>query len=1337
MQFTEAQQNAINAKTGTLLVSAGAGSGKTSVLTERIIKKICDDSKNYNITDFLVVTFTRASATDLKNKISNAINKKLSEDINNVHLKRQQILLGRASISTIHSFCLDLIRSNFEKLGIPAKFRMSDENEMSIIKRSLLDDLLEKYYDGGSEIYTEKPLKDALFSYDDFIFAIENFLGARDDENIYDVILRIYNKITSAIDGLKLFDDQIEIMREIIDFKTGAFFNTKFGESIRDLLWDNVQDCISELKKMTAQISTVRFEVLDKKYSGCFYNMREFFTRLTQFLDKNKLFLYDDVYYLCENYENVKVGTNRIDKDDTESLELKEILDKKNKNIREVITYIQKLFSHDFADIKRFAGSYEKSLVVFRDFIGRFDINLNAEKMRLKSFEFSDLERFAIKLLVERIGENGEIYMTDLAKQVRGSYKEIYIDEYQDTNKIQDVIFRAISTENNIGENGNRFMVGDIKQSIYAFRGAKPDIFAGYSKAFSEYTEPQQTPAGVAGNGGASGSLSPTQNGAEPHKIYLKHNFRSSKNIIDFINYIFTNLFSEKLGGIEYTGGEVLESGRDFDEIDKSAGRGDPDVTFAIVEKSREENISDNSEEDEEESGISDDETETEEDVLDSVVSTEAEYVALTIKKLLESGKLKSGEKILPRHITVLMRNYTKSEIYVDALKKYEISCYTDRSKGFLSSAEIMLIVSLLKTVDNPTRDIDLAAILKSPVFMFSLDDLIYIKKFNQKIESEEVENIEKVKGYTDPLYRYVRAYSENDNGIPGLKQKCADFIAKLNIWRAKSRILPVDKFIWYLYRQTDIMAKISLESFAAERKANLMLLYEYARKFEETTFKGLYGFLNYLNDVQKEKDDFERAKVISENSDVVKIMSVHKAKGLEFPVCILANTGGLFNKNDYQGNPVISSEGVYFDLKYGDGIGIEKTPFKKLFSEKIKSDMMSEEARILYVALTRAIEKLIILGNADNIDKFLAKNTDLKGTSRAAADFSQANSALKWLAPILLNQDGSNKTNIEFNIDLIYADKLRKMIKDTQKSPLLKGGGSEADGGLPFNPLTASDSANPHPAGTPFQKGTLETETDYGEKLQRMYDFEYKKDFLSKIPAKVSVSSLHPGMLTDDEYTSQALKETEMSPLPRFLEETAENIPALAGTATHLFMQFADFEYAEVFGANNEAENLLSRKFITEAQYSRIKFYPIDRFFSSDLYRKIKSAKKVYRETPFNLRVSVSDFVGDGVPDVTQTPVGDVVAATPFQKGAYADNGEYILIQGAIDLFFEDKYGRVYVVDFKTDQVHRPDGETILIERHKRQIEYYCKAVGEILGKPVDGAYIYSFALNQAVEVL
>ena len=312
MEFTKAQENAVNAKSGTLLVSAGAGSGKTSVLTERIIKKISDTSEYCDITDFLVVTFTRASATDLKNKISAAINQKLAADMDNTHLKRQRIMLGRANISTIHSFCSKLSKDHFEKLGIPANFRMYDENEISIVKRALLDDLLDKYYSEESDIYVGG---NVLFFCRDFIFAVENFIGARDDENIYGVILKIHGKITSQIDGFAFFDEQIAAMREVCDENPRhAFFSSKLGVSIRELLWDNISDCLLELKNMAAQISSARFEVFDKKYSGAFERAQLFLSRLAEILDKDNPYSYTDAYNWCMRHENVKVGSNRIDK---------------------------------------------------------------------------------------------------------------------------------------------------------------------------------------------------------------------------------------------------------------------------------------------------------------------------------------------------------------------------------------------------------------------------------------------------------------------------------------------------------------------------------------------------------------------------------------------------------------------------------------------------------------------------------------------------------------------------------------------------------------------------------------------------------------------------------------------------------------------------------------------------------------------------------------------------------------------------------------------------------------------------------------------------------------
>ena len=1229
MKFTHAQEQAINTQNKTLLIAAGAGSGKTSVLTERIIRKICGD---YDITDFLVVTFTRASANDLKNKIATAINKKLAENINNTHLKRQQILLGRARISTMHSFCLDLCKSNFEKLGIPAKFRIADENEADIIKRGILDKLLDDYYNADSPIYESKN-----FTYADFISALENFINSRDDENIYAVIFKIYDKILNHAEPFKIFDEQIELMREV---NTLAFFKSRFGAEVRGYFYEKILRSLEETGK---SFDIIRIsDKLDKKYTPAFAGLREFFETFLSILNGGS---YNNIYELCADYESVRIGSQSL-KEDRE-LEAKAELDRRHKALKEEISDIRGIFAHDFEDLKRFAQSYEKILAVLKDFISAFDERLLAEKIHLKSFEFSDLERFALVLLVEKIGDDGEIFPTDLAKRLKESYREIYIDEYQDTNRLQDMIFKAMSTENQESENGNRFMVGDIKQSIYAFRGAKPHIFAGYSQLFAE-----------------SGDIAEPAVHGSPQKIYLRENFRSTSGIISFINHIFANLFSEELGGVNYTGGEVLVSGTDTNPPA-------PDVTFALVEKK-----------DNEKNGGDDDDNNSE---IISIISNEAEYTALAINNLLENGRLNNGDKIMPGDITVLMRDYTHAETFAETLKKYNIACYTDRAKGFLNSAEIMLVTSLLRVIDNPARDIDLAGVLKSPVFNFSLDDLIYIKTDGQS-DSEDASSYQLA-----PLFSRVRIYAEHGD-LPELKDKCADFLGKLNIWRAKSRILPVDKFIWYIYRQTDIINKISRENLPAERKANLNLLYEYARKFEMTAFRGLYEFMNYINDVESINKDFEKAKLTAENSGTVRIMSVHKSKGLEFPVCIFANTGQKFSNKDYTQDLVASETQLYFNLKYKDEIGYEKTPFKKLCAEKIKKDSRSEEARILYVALTRAVEKLIITGSADNIGDFLAKNS---ANNRQSAD-----SNLKWLTAILLNADGSNKTNINFNINLVSNYDLQKMIDKYNLASELSSPLQDVQEHADLDNLTEDE---------------LWQLVEYEQKIRHIYNFKYESDVLAKIPVKIAVSDL-----TDAEHNF------DFTPLPRFLEEETGVSAALKGTATHLFMQFADFEYAEYFGAENEAANLLSRGFITDAQYERINFQAVDTFLSSDLYARIKNARKIYRETPFLLKVPVSSEMLSGIFEgQSDTDLSD--------SGL---SNEYILIQGAIDLFFEDSDGKIYIVDFKTDYVRSNEGDKILTERHKRQLEYYCMAAGEISGGEIGAAYIYSFSLGRAVEV-
>ena len=1261
IKFTESQKRAIETEGKTLLVSAGAGSGKTSVLTERIIQRITDKNNPCDITDFLVVTFTKASANDLKSKIAKAINQNLAGDIDNTRLKRQQFILGRANISTIHSFYLELARNNFEKLGIPAKFRLADDNEISVIRRRVFENLLEEYYNSESEIY-----KDAEFSCQDCISAIENFIGSRDDAKIYDVILKIYMKINSLVNRFEIFEKQIQMMGEIesSDGGRGGFFGLTFGKILMQLLDEKIDACRNELGRLLEQ--TESDVTLSKKYTPAFSNKYEFFNRLKNFIERDCS--YNEVYNLCRNYAKVKLGNHKLADDN-----LKNFFKERNDRISKKIEEITRYFEYDFDDIKRFAGHYKRIIAIIFDFIKRFEAAVRDEKARIKSFEFADLEHFAFELLIEKIDADGSVHETDLAKQLKERFKEIYIDEYQDTNKLQDIIFRAISTEQSPDyAMGNRFMVGDIKQSIYAFRGAKSDIFSFYSKLFRE---------------SAHGEL--------PQKIYLKENFRSSSNIINFINQIFGELFTEKLGGVEYKGGEVLSYGKSpVDEAGDINDKKSADTTFAVIDK-------DINKIDGNEDNGGEDTVETESEPKESA---EAEYIAYTVKNLISHGRLKNGEKITPRHITILMRGTTDSNIYMDALKKYGVPSYTDKAKGFLESAEIMLMVSLLKTIDNPHTDVPLAAVLKSPVFGFTLDDLIYLKNFHEFNETEEPAK----KEY---LYYYIKSFAdkEDDTESDELREKCRSFLNRLRVWRLKSRTMTIDKFVWYLYRQTDIIAKTTGDNFSDERRGNLLLLHEYARQFEATSFNGLYGFLNYIDDVKYGKDDFEKSKISSENSDVVKIMSIHKSKGLEFPVCILAGTGKRFNVSDYTNDPIISEDcGIYFNLKCEDGIGFEKTNFKKVAADKIKAEMLSEEARILYVALTRAIEKLIVVGSVKNLEGFFTKYTaDIDSINRDEFKrtmlFSEADCVLKWLTPIILNSSGKNKTDIDINIDIV--DRRR------------------------FEEITASNID----AGEMESETGIETEAEvltereaamveaYANKIEAMYDYKYPQKFLSKIPVKLAVSNLHPGILDNDEYVKRT-DELTLLPLPRFLEAPDNlgagdsNNPALVGIAMHLFMQFADFETAEKFGAAVEAEKLLHRGFISDIQFSRLNFGRLNKFFSSDIYIKIKAAKNVYRETRFTVKVPASEF-SESIEEIKESD-------------------EDMLIQGVIDLLFIDENGEITVVDFKTDSVRKEGGEEILIERHRQQLDYYCMAAAKIFDRHVKSACIYSFALGKEIEV-
>ncbi|MBQ2766011.1 MAG: UvrD-helicase domain-containing protein, partial [Clostridia bacterium] len=841
-----------------------------------------------------------------------------------------------------------------------------------------------------------------------------------------------------------------------------------------------------------------------------------------------------------------------------------------------------------------------------------FTKRFNDEKRRRSLVDFGDLERLAYKMLVE----NGKPSIA--AKTVAEKFDEIYIDEYQDVNAVQDAIFSAVS------RGDNRFMVGDIKQSIYAFRGAEPRIFADYRRKFGRLDD---------GN---------TKSGAA---VFLSNNFRCDKSVIDFSNIVSGCLFTSGRGDIPFTNDDLLIHSK----VDTESGE---PVHVVLVDGSGE-------------------------DSTDDIDSREAEYIASEITRLLADGRKNDGTLIKPSDIAILMRSAKAHSAALEvAFDRRGIPYYNNVSANFFENAEILLALCILNIIDNPTRDIYLAGALKSPVFAFTLDELIKIRRTHQ----------------SGSLYDALCAYSEKESFQKGL-----DFLETLERWRTKASGMPIDRLLWYIYTDTDLLALV-YDNENATRRANLMLLYEYARRFEASSFKGLYNFIRYVNDILDQKAEFENAKVFGEASDTVKLMTIHQSKGLEFPVCFICGTGKKFNENDLRANIVIErSLGIALKLADTTGFARYDTPIRQALVKRLADSQLEEEMRVLYVALTRARERLYITALASDAQEML--DTAASDAERLSRYVIMKNGGyMRWILTALAHHEKSGNSDAPVTIDII-------------------------------RPSTETEQTEIQP-----QKGTIASDKDNSEIMdlvRERFDFVYPKSAASRLPAKLSVSKLTPTILDDDaaeledtyeEYSFEAKR-------PLFLDKNAAPTATGAerGTATHLFMQFCDF--SRFIGASDdlveiiedEAARLAEKKFITPRAASLINVRGLARFFAGDTFAEICSSPRIWREHRFNVKLPASDFTKDSTLAAELT-------------------GESVLVQGVIDCFFENPDGTLTLIDYKTDytppELTHDEAMNMLRERHSLQLSYYKAACEKISARRVSRVAVYSFALGCAIEM-
>ena len=889
-KWTREQNLAINEKDSNILVAAAAGSGKTAVLVERIINKVINEK--IDIDKILVVTFTNAAASEMRERILDAIYKRLEDEPENAHLQRQINLLNKASISTIHAFCLDVIRNNFFEIDTSANFRVGDTTEIELIKQEILEDLFEEKYEEEES---------------EFLNLIEMYTNYRSDDKLKEMVLDIYKFIQSTPFPEKWLKNAVEKFNYSTDVD---FAKTDWGKIILKELFSQIEECILKLEKIHRE--TAKFWELDK-----------FTVVLNQDIENLKSLInnnlrWDEVFYLINDFTWKKWP---VDKKVTIDLknEAKEIRDSVKKQFTKIVS---KVMIYSSKEANEDINKMYQTLQNLSNLVLEFTEKFKQAKREKNIIDFNDIEHMALDILVNK--EN-TIEKTKVAKDYMQKFEEIDIDEYQDSNLVQEYILSSISRGNNI------FMVGDVKQSIYRFRQARPELFI---EKYNKYKlEERDIKTG--------------------EKIQLFKNFRSRKNILDITNNIFKNIMSQEIGEIDYTENEYLNYGASYPE------RKEKSEIYVI-------NLNEENAEDYEE--IYNEEDNTNERIEDVVL--EAKFVSKKVKELLESGievydKKQGQRKISYRDIAILLRSTsTTAPIYEKELSELELPVFSDSSSTYLESIEIETMMSLLKIIDNPMQDIPLVTVLRSTIGGFTDNDLIEIRLADKKCSFYEAMLKSRIKVDDD------------------IKAKITKLLNNLEKWRKEVEYLSLDELIWQIYLDTGYYHFVSLMPNGNVRQANLKILFEKAREFENTNFSGLFNFINFIDRLKSSGGDLSSAKLIGENEDVIRIMSIHKSKGLEFPIVFLCNTGKKFNMKDLNENIILHQE-LGIGPKF---IDTEKrieynTLAKEALKIKAQKEIISEEERVLYVGLTRAKEKLIITGISKDLKKDLEKKKELLST--------------------------------------------------------------------------------------------------------------------------------------------------------------------------------------------------------------------------------------------------------------------------------------------------------------------------------------------------------------------
>lgn len=1127
----------------------------------------------------------------MRERVLDAIYKKIEEQPDNENLQRQVILLNKANICTIDSFCLNVVKNNFYELdNLSPNFRIGETTEIELLKQEVIEDIFERKYENEDK---------------DFLNLINTYTNYRDDTPLKDLILKIYSYTQSNPFPEKWLHEKVK-MFELSEKLDIDFSKTPWGEILLEELEEELIDDISILEKVEEDLS---YEPELDKFQQ---TIRDDIEKLEKM--KNNINNWNNMYELSRNLVFATWPRQKIESDIKENA--KATRDNVKKKLNKLL---DKTLISDSKEANEDINNMYKILVKLEKIILEFGKEFSKRKRDKNIVDFNDIEHFALSILLKQ-NEDGSVEKTDVAKRYQDKYVEIAIDEYQDSNLVQEYILTSVSNGNNV------FMVGDVKQSIYKFRQAMPELFLSKYQQYKKKEEHEN----------------------ENLKIQLFKNFRSKGNILDFTNIIFQNIMSNLLGEIEYNKEEYLNLGANYEEIKQNEK-----IEIDII------NLA------EEEIEIENEDNENQERIEN--IELEAKFVSNKIKKLVDDKfqvwdkNKKQYRDIDYKDIVILLRATSNTApIYEQELIKNDIPVFSDSSQEYLESIEIQTIMSLLKIIDNPIQDIPLVTVLRSNIGKFTDNELIQIRLADKN----------------DNFYTCMQKAKISVD--VNLKTKIENFLDNIDKWRKEQEYLALDELIWKVYEDTGYYNYVGLMPNGDLRQANLKMLFERAKQYETASFKGLYNFISFIEKLKLNSGDLGSAKIIGENDNVVRIMSIHKSKGLEFPVVFLSSTGKQFNLLDLNQNILLHQEmgiGVKY-IDYDKQVQYD-TMSKAALKTKILKETLSEEMRILYVALTRAKEKLIITGIEKDYNKNIEKLEQQVETYSKVSNkinpilVKKYKKYLDWIILVYLYE--KNKITDIVDLNIYNKNEIVKSLDNNDESN--------------FNVKNELDK--------------YETDKNILEKLERDLNFKYKYELATQIPTKTSVTKIKQ-------------KEEKINvnfQIPKFMKQEEENLitSAQKGTLIHLCMQKLNpKEEYDRTKIQELIDKLVLKEIITPKEAESININYILQFTKSAIWKQLKEAKEIYKEKPFYLNINAKEIYDTEIE-------------------------EKILIQGIIDLYFIDKNNKLILLDYKTDYVQK---EEELINKYYEQLALYKKALENSLNRKVDHIYIYSTYLAKEIEI-